>query len=225
MKVKFSGFGIVAGSGKINGHVAARNRSGSYVRTKVTPVNPQSTYQQLARQRLTQFSQGWRGLTQAQRDAWDGATPDFAKTDQFGDLRNPTGKNLYTRLNANLATVGAAAITSPPLPEGAGSVVSGALVMTNGGAKTIAFTGATIGHTIQVWATPGVSPGKSFLKNEYRLISTFAGPGTSPEDIATEYEARFGDPAVGTKVGVRLVSVNDTTGESSVPSESQTIVV
>lgn len=99
------------------------------------------------------------------------------------------------------------------------------MVITNGGAKTIAHTGSGAGFSVQVWATPGVSPGKSFLKNEYRLITSFAGPGASPEDIATAYEARFGEPAVGTKVGVRLVSVNETTGEASVPSESQTIVV
>src|SRR5690606_27930634 len=55
MKVQFSGLGVVAGSGKIQGTVAARNRSGAYLRVKVTPVNPQTTYQQAARQRLTQF--------------------------------------------------------------------------------------------------------------------------------------------------------------------------
>lgn len=225
MKIKWSGFGAVAGSGKINGHVAARNRSGAYVRTKVTPVNPQTQFQQSARLRLTQFSQGWRGLTQAQRTAWDAAAPDFAKTDIFGDIRNPTGKNLYTRLNANLATINEPPIVVPPLPAGAGAVVAGALVITNGGVKTIAHTESTAGHEIQVWATPGVSPGKSFLKNDYRLISHFPGGSVSPEDIATAYQARFGEPPVGTKVGVRLVSVNDATGEASVGSESQTIVV
>jgi hypothetical protein len=111
------------------------------------------------------------------------------------------------------------------LPAGGGQVVAGTAVITNGGPKTVAHTEDTAGHTVLVFATPGVSPGKSFLKNDYRLITTFAGGSASPEDIATAYEARFGDPAVGTKVGVRLVSVNNNTGETSVPSESQTIVV
>ena len=37
MKTKFGAI-IVAGSGKINGFVASKNRAGAYLRTKVTPV-------------------------------------------------------------------------------------------------------------------------------------------------------------------------------------------
>lgn len=225
MKLKWSGFGAVDGRGKINGHVASKNRAGAYARTKVTPVNPQTTFQLAARALLTAFSQAWKALTQAQRDGWDAAVGNFAKTDVFGDLRNPTGKNLYTSLNANLSNAGQAAITAAPLPSGAGAVTAGALVMTNGGAKTIAHTDDTAGHTVLVWATPGVSPGKKFVKGDYRLISTFPGGAASPANIATAYQARFGEPAVGTRVSVKLESVNDTTGEKSVPSESTTITV
>lgn len=225
MKLKWSGFGAVDGRGKINGHVASKNRAGAYARTKVTPVNPQSSYQLASRNLLTTFSQGWKALLQAERDAWDAAVGNFAKTDVFGDIRNPTGKNLYTSLNTNLLNIGQTAITEPPLPSGAGTVTAGALVMTNGGAKTIAHTGDTAGHTVQVWATPGVSPGKKFVKNDYRLITTFTGGAASPANIATAYAARFGQPAVGTRVSVKLVSVNDNTGEVSVPSEATTITV
>jgi len=225
MKVKWSGMGAVDGRGKINGTVGSKNRSGAYLRVKVTPTNPQTVFQLTARNLLSSLSQAWRSLTQARRDAWDSAVADFAKTDVFGDLRNPTGKNLYARLNANLVNTGNAQITSPPLPAGGGQVIAGTLVMTNGGAKTIAHTADSAGHTIQVWATPGVSPGKKFLKNNYRLIDTFVGGAASPADISTAYEARFGEPAVGTRVGVRLVSVNDTSGESGVASEATSITV
>lgn len=224
MKGKWSGFGLTDGRGKLNGHVASKNRSGAYVRTKVTPTNPQTSFQLGARNLLTTLSQGWRALTQAQRDAWDAAVADFAKTDVFGDLRNPTGKNLYTRLNINLQNVGEAVISDPPLPSGGGAVICGAVAVTNGGAKTVAYTGATTGHKIQVWATPGVSPGKKFIKNDLRLIATFDGAAASPFDMATAYEARFGEPAVGTRVAVQLVSVNDTTGEMGTPSRGTALV-
>lgn len=225
MKGKWSGFGLVDGRGKLNGHVASKNRSGAYVRTKVTPTNPQTSFQLGARNLLTSLSQGWRALTQAQRTAWNNATADFAKTDIFGDLRTPTGKNLYGKLNTNLVNAGQAQITDPPLPAGGGEVISGAAIVTNGGVKSIAHTADTAGHTIQVWATPGVSPGKEFLKNDYRLLTSFAGGAVSPAVITTAYNARFGDPAVGTRVGIRLVSVNDTTGEMGIASESTTLTV
>lgn len=69
MKLNWSGFGAVDGRGKIGGHVASKNRSGAYARIKVTPVNPQTTFQQVARNLLTSLSQGWRALTQAQHDS------------------------------------------------------------------------------------------------------------------------------------------------------------
>lgn len=224
MKLKWSGFGATDGRGKINGHVASKNRSGAYARTKVTPTNPQSSFQLGSRNLFTSLSQGWRSLTQAKRDAWDSVVADFAKTDVFGDLRNPTGKNLYSRLNINLVNVGQSQITDPPLPAGGGSVVAGTATVANGGAKTIAYTDATDGHKIQVWATPGVSPGKKFIKNDLRLIATFDGAAASPFDMASAYEARFGEPAVGTRVAVQLVSVNELTGEMGTPSRSSTIV-
>lgn len=225
MKIQFSGLGVTDGRGKIGGHVASKNRSGPYARVKVTPVNPQTAYQQAARNLLTSYSQGWRALTQAQRDAWDAAVGDFAKSDIFGNQRNPTGKNLYTALNANLSNIGQSPITDPPLPSGAGQVFAGPLVITNGGAKSIAHVLDTAGHTVQVWATQGVSPGKKFVKNDYRLITTFVGGAASPAVITTAYNNRFGQPAVGTRVSVMLVSVNDTTGEVSVGSEATTITV
>lgn len=225
MKVMFSGVGITDGRGKINGSVASKNRAGAYVRVKVSGVNPQTTFQMAIRNLLTTLSQAWRSLTEAQRSAWNAAVGDYARTDVFGNLRNPTGKNLYTRLNSNLDSIGVAAISSPPAPAGGGEAVVGAIVMTNGGAKTVAHNVTAATHALQVWATPPVSAGKSFLKGQYRLLQVIAPAGASPTDISTAYEARFGEPAVGSKVGIRLVSINDTTGENGTPSEGTTIAV
>lgn len=224
MKAKF-GMIVVDGRGKLGGHVLSKNRGGAYARTKVTPVNPQTTFQLAARNLLSTLSQGWRTLTQVQRDGWNAAVSSFQRTDIFGDLRTPTGKNLYLALNANLDGVGTSPNSNAPNPEGVEAVTAGAFVMTNGGAKTIAHNVTGANYPIQIWATPGVSAGKEFLKNDYRLIQSIAGAAASPTDISTAYEARFGEPAVGTRVGVKLVVVNETTGERGTPSEATTITV
>lgn len=218
------GMMVVDGRGKLGGHVLSKNRSGAYARTKVTPVNPQTSYQQTARNRLTSFSQGWRALSQAQIAAWNAAVSAFATSNIFANIVNPTGKNLYTKLNINLETVAQAPITNPPLPSGAGTVTAGTVVAVNGGAKSVVHTGDTAGHSIQVWATEGVSPGKLFVKNKFRLVDFFAGGAASPHVFTTEYNAKFGQPPVGTRVAVRLVSINNTTGEASVASEASVIV-
>lgn len=93
MKTKFGAI-IVDGRGKIGGHVASKNRGGAYLRTKVTPANAQTSAQNQVRNLFTSLTQGWRGLTQAQRDAWNAAVLDYSRTDIFGDIRNPSGINL-----------------------------------------------------------------------------------------------------------------------------------
>ena len=97
MKIKWGAL-VTDGRGKIGGQVASRNRSGAYMRNKVTPVNPQTDAQQRSRSILASFSEGWRGLTEAQRAAWNAAVSQFETTDVFGDTIQPTGKNLYTHI-------------------------------------------------------------------------------------------------------------------------------
>jgi hypothetical protein len=225
MKVKWSGIAMTDGRGKINGSVASKNRAGAYVRTKVTPVNPNTLFQQGARNLLTQFSQAWRGLTQEQRNAWNAAVQDFASTDIFGDLRNPTGKNLYTRLNTNLINIGATAIDVPPLPSAVPAVTNtGFEIDITTPTYQIEYSGGDASVTVQVWGTPGLSPGISFVKSEYRLIGTFAGNAVSPYDFESNYTDRFGAPAAGTKVFIKLVSVNNTTGQAGTGSAESAIV-
>ena len=115
-KVKFSAL-ISEMRNKLNGSVFSRNRAGAYLRTKVTPINPRTSLQNAVRELLTSLSQNWRNLTEAQRDAWNAAVHNFQKTDIFGDMKTPSGINLYTKLNLNLANAGLILIDVPPLPS------------------------------------------------------------------------------------------------------------
>lgn len=216
---------IVAGSGKLGGHVHSRNRGGAYVRTKVTPLNPDTSFQQAARAVLADFSSEWRTLTQAQRDAWDLAVEDYKVTDVFGAIRRPSGKNLFVRINANLDSVGVASITDPvavaQVPE---PVLTGVTIDEGTAVFDIAFTNGFAAVTFQVWATASKSPGVSFAKPFFRLFDTILGGSVSPADADTTYRARFGAPVVGQKIFVRIVPVNITTGQKGVGSEAFAIV-
>ena len=218
MKMKWGAL-VVDGRGKIGGHVASRNRSGAYLRTKVTPVNPNTPDQQAVKAILSSLSQNWRILTQAQRDAWDAAVDDFGTTNIFGDLVNPTGKNLYTRLNANILSIGEPQITAPPALAAVLSMpVSGVTVAIGAATYEVAYTPADATMAAQVWATQPVSPGKSFVKNLYRQIGVVDGAAVSPYDFAADYLAKFGASQVGQKVFVKLVPVVKTTGQKAVES-------
>lgn len=213
--------------GKLNGSVFSKNRGGAYVRTKVTPVNPQTLAQGLVRATLTNLSQAWRGLTEAQRLAWNAAVSAFTSTDIFGDIKTPSGINLYNKLNLNLAAIGEAPINTPPLAVGVGyfdtlSITAAA------GAGTIAanFTaiGDSVDQTVIVEATPCVSAGKNFVKSEFRQIGTFAGNAAAPQALGAMYVAKFGAMTAGKKIFVRLKFVDKNTGVAGQYTSASDIV-
>lgn len=218
MKAKWGMF-ITDGRGKVGGHVASKNRSGSYIRTKVTPTNPQTSFQATVRNRVAAFSQAWRGLTQSVRNSWNEAVDNFQSTNVFGDKFSPSGLNLYVKLNANLDQIGISALTNPPLPatvENIDTITPAAAA--GAGTFTVAYTPATVpaDTAFIIETTRMVSPGKNFVKNEYRFLTFADAADTSPEDIAAAYVARFGSLVAGQKIGVRVTPINKTTGQKGV---------
>ena len=215
-KVKFGMF-MTDARGKVGGQVFSKNRSGAYVRTKVTPSNPRTPSQMFGRSILGSLSGSWSGLTDAQRRAWNSAVDDWTKTDIFGDSRKPTGKNLFTGLNKEIEQAGGTRILLPPekqiIPE------LGALdPMIDLDTKRVDLGVGNIpaGFKLQVSATPAMSQGTSFVKDKLRVIFYNPSGSLQTADIFTAYEDRFGTPAVGQNIyfGVKLVA---DTGQAGVP--------
>lgn len=223
MKIKWGAL-VVDGRGKIGGHVAARNRSGAYMRTKVTPNNPQTGYQTEARGRLATLSSSWRELSQAQRDAWNSAVVDFEKTNVFGDLVKPTGKNLFTGLNINMLLIGLSIMNVPPLPADTISFEDPDLTASVANGPELEGTSDTNMH-YKIEATPSLSPGIGFFKNKFKQIGFMEGAGESTWNLKTEYEERFGPLVLGQKVAFRLTAVNSTTGQAGTPVVASAIIV
>lgn len=226
-KIKFTAF-LAEARGKLSGTVFSKNRGGNYVRTKVTPVNPQTSDQVAQRNRLSTYSQNFRALGASAIAAWNTAVANFTNTDIFGDIKTPAGINLYTRLNMNLDLAGQSAITTPPVPAGADPVIiTGVTSDVSSSLFTIASAAAAVpaGHTLIIEATPQLSPGKSFVKSEFRVIDTAAAAATFPIAAGSAYIAKFGAPIAGQKVFCRVKTINNTTGEASGYSQVSTISV
>lgn len=214
MKAKFGAI-VVSGSGKIGGHVASKNKSGAYFRTKTTPTNPATTTQVAARAILTQLSQAWRGLTAPQRAAWNNAVANFQGTNIFGDVISPSGINLYVKLNTNILVSGGAVVTTPPAPTASPAYVTLTPTAAAGaGTLSIAFAAtpvpANVAYVIE--ATPQVSPGISNVKNKYRVLAVLAPAAASPYNGFAAYTAKFGSLVAGQVIGFRVKAVSKTTG-------------
>lgn len=227
MKIKF-GAAVVDGRGKLGGHVFSKNRGGAYMRTKVTPSNPQTSFQVAQRALLASISQAWRALTEAQRLAWNSAVAGYATTNVFGDIINPTGANLHTRLNINTSLVGGSTLVLPPSPTGIATpydVTISADASTPEMLLNFGLATVPVGTELVVEATGQMSPGIYNANNQFRVIGTLAAGTATDEDISALYIAKFGGLTVGKKLFVRVKLISKTTGEVSQSLKASTIVV
>lgn len=217
---------VVDGRGKLGGQVLSKNRTGNYIRNKVTPVNPRTSFQQTARQELGALSSQWKNLTESQRDAWRGAVAQYMKTNVFGDSVEPTGKNLFVGLNRNLVNVRETPINLPAAPQEL-PVLELNSVTTPDGALTVSTNDLSTYTDVAVllFATPSLSPGVNFVESEFRMIGVFDASDTAtPLDASTFYADRFGGMVDGQKLFVRLVLVSTISGQKGVPVKGSTIV-
>jgi hypothetical protein len=224
-KIKF-GMMMTDARGKLGGQVFSKNRSGAYVRTKVTPSNPRSMAQMESRSILGALSIGWNALSLAAISAWNAATPDWQKTDIFGDLKKPTGKNLYTALNKNLLQSGQAAVTTPPakmlIPE-----ITATEVVIDESSTAITFTGLTTvpaDTVLQVSATPKLQNGQNYVTNKMRVIDYIPTGAITGTAVWNAYSAKFGSLASGDRVAIELKYIGKN-GQAGVPLKFYAVVV
>lgn len=225
MKVKYSAL-VSDMRGKLNGSVASKNRYGSYLRNKITPSNPQTAAQVAQRSLLAKFASLWRGLTEAQREAWNGAVSGYTKSNIFGDTVTPSGSVLFNQLNMNIATVAGSQLTLPPLPLGV-TPISTLTVESTVATETLNLTITPevipANHVVVVEATAPMSPGIYNANNRFRIIAVNPDLVAGVADIFDDYEAKFGVPTVGRKAQFRVSLYRSDTGEKSLPLKSSLI--
>lgn len=219
-KVKFSAL-VSEMRNKLNGSVFSKNRAGNYLRNKTTPVNPQTGFQQARRSTFGSISSAWRGLTDSQRKSWIELAQQLVYTDIFGDTKVLSGSQLHQKLNTNIMLTGNPIIATAPVPVSVPFVGIVAATVTAGTpAFTVTVSPGTVpaGFTLLVYATPLISPGRAFVKNEYRLLGP-STPTAGVVDLLSSWNFRFGSLVEGQKIFVRVVLVSEDTGQAGIASE------
>jgi hypothetical protein len=201
----------------------SKNRAGAYMRTKVTPVNPRTTYQSNARALLSFISSSWDQLSYLSILAWNSAVAAWSKTDIFGDIKHPSGFNLYQKLNNNALRVGGTLLVVPPVRVGLSDLGVLTIGVVTDFAIPLTFTLQSLGtnEKLEISATPAVSSGKMFVKSEFRIIGHSLTLTSGACDAGTSYIVKFGgpiDPAKPFFIQARIV--NSVTGQSGVPVEA-----
>src|SRR5690606_28053818 len=96
-------------------------------------------------------------------------------------------------------------ILLPPAKEEVPNVViDSATASVAGGTLEIKTEGDTTGAKIQVWGTPAMSQGTSFINDKLRVIGYVAGGTDTSVTAGTLYSDRFSDLQVGQNVWVQI---------------------
>ena len=197
--------------GKLGGHVFSKNRSGAYMRTKVTPTNPQTSYQSLVRGIFAAISSAWSSLTDTQRLSFRDKVQQYTSTDIFGDIKVPSGKTLHHKLNQNLELSGQAQVSTCPSPaEVPFANMLSATATIAGADLSVYLLGDTVGSKLMIFGTPSLSQGTKFVKNQLRFLGSIAGVDDTDFDILSIYNAKFGAFVAGANVviGVKVINAN-----------------
>ncbi len=193
------------------------NKAGLYLRERVTPSNPKTSFQIAARARVTAISQAWRNITNAQRLAWEVFSENLTLTNVFGKEFIPSGSNSFMKINVNRLILNKPLLSSPPPLTYPVPLTFFAPDVMQPDEMNLDFSPSPIPpkHHLFLWAFPGQSAGKSFFHSEYRFFMIFP-PGTSNSfEFSAVFVSRFGMPISGQKIGFRGYLVHEDTGLSS----------
>lgn len=187
-------------SGSYAQMTASRNRFGQYFRTRATPVNPNSSNQSSARNRVAQLAQAWKALTSVQQAGWSSLGLSITRTDSLGSTYSLTGMQAYVSINTENLTAGNAIVSAAPAYAVPTGLLTATITLTNA-AFSIAYTATPLGagERLFIFASPQRSAGRNF-EADYRLIAVTAAAAASPANIFAAYSARLGTPVTGNKI-------------------------
>lgn len=206
---------------KQGGSVYSKARPGSYVRTKVSPVQPRTDAQRGVRASFTTISKLWPTISDAQREGWIAIAARYPYHDVFGNTRVLTGLQMFQKCNRVIMDCGYSPISDAPPNLNVGSFGTLSVAYTPGATPVIECTlgdPGSIGGDDKwtYWATPPLSKGRAFVTGLLRRLGAESPGVGGPFDIGPTYKGRFGNPAAGLKIHILASLSRRTTGAVSV---------
>lgn len=159
-------------------------------RSRVIPANPQTQYQDVARDALAIASGVWAATSSAERDTWTIKAAAYSRVDEDGNPYALNGRTLCTMVNYWRALDGLASITTFPAGSGTPPVfvtaVDGLERDLGGAGYTLYFRyGSTGNFKFVVRATKTLPGGRVvFQRSDYRLPTDDAADSIITKAIA-----------------------------------------
>ncbi len=129
-------------SGSQANTTASHNRAGQYYRNRRSPVQPVGTGRRaFIRSSFGNASTAWAGLSGANQAAWIAYANSHPITDALGQSITLTGHQMFVAVATQLANVGAAAPTIPPVSSVVVQQVPTVFTVTHLGVITVTLPG------------------------------------------------------------------------------------
>ena len=195
-------------------------RSGNVSKTKSQPgsVNPFTpSASQIQKRNFFRASlAAWRTLTIEQVTAWNDLAKTIKTQNVFGESYFKSGYNTFMEFNQNLQIIGSSVITDAPVNPSVLQLSAINLSIAAGypDTFTINFTGQTtdINTYYLIFATAGLSAGRTYSKNKFRLVGIIPPSTADSYEFYTGYSAIFPEPAQGSKVQIYIKPISGVSG-------------
>lgn len=185
--MKFSSLVYAAVSGSVGGLVYSHNQGGMYTRARAVPTNPNTAFQQVMRNAVSQLTAAWATvLTAANRTAWATFAQNVYLLDALGQARTIPPLSWYIKANSLRIQSGLTIVNAgPTVYELATLQIPTPTIVAAGTTVSIAFPSgdawaAEVGGAMLVYASRAQSPTKNFFNGPYRFAGKILGAGTPP---------------------------------------------
>jgi hypothetical protein len=175
-------------SGARGDEVASRNRSGQFLRQRVSPKNPRTAAQRRVRKYMRTFSRLWNKITEPQRTAWCADACNVLSRPKLGKPRPLDGQKFFNKINTVLAICGREPLLEPPpRPEfGPNPVIALTASDGPGGIALMLSLSKTPAEDIMLFASPPCNAGRSYCSN-FSFIGLLPAPNERISHFARLY--------------------------------------
>ena len=192
-KIKFGSI-ITDSRGRIGGQVIRGGANGPILYQPRNPTDRKTNASSIARSLFATYSkQYWTLLTAGERDDWRALAAANPYTNIWGDEYALTGLAYYVKLNTRLVSAGEPDITTAPADQAVTAITTLSLAATAPNDLTVTWTASPIpaDHSLYIFASPVLSPAITNYNRQWKLIATLATATASPQNVYTEYAAKY----------------------------------
>lgn len=169
--------------GSVGGTVFSRNRGGSYMRTRVAPIQPNTTRQGTIRNAMALLQNVFAGtLTANQRSQWTSFAENNTRPNRLGEQIRLSAINMFIRINSIRKAAGVSTLTVPPTGscETGGPTITVAATTAAGLTITAISPALSAGDILVFQCSGPLSNVVNFFKGPWAYCNYYKSTDTTP---------------------------------------------